>query len=293
MSDAIPPAEPVAGPTGDGTVTRRGFLGRSARAALGVAVAGGTYSVLEAKWCHAVETTLTVRRLPPSFRGLRVALLSDVHHGCWVPAAYVRAVVNLTLEAKPDLIVMAGDYVYGGKVNVAGGMSELARLDAPLGKFAAFGNHDMWHGCFPNTMTGLQTGGFQVLLNHGVWLERGGERLRLCGVGDLWTHVQNPQAAIGDATSRDAVVMLSHNPDYAEKLQDDRVSLMLSGHTHGGQVRLPGVGPLVLPSRYGKKYGGGLAFGPVCPVFVSRGVGTVGPPVRFLDRPEVNLITFA
>ena len=127
--------------------------------------------------------------------------------------------------------------------------------------------------------------------NTGFWIEKGGARLRICGVGDLWTDRQNLPAALGDATERDAVILLSHNPDFAETLEDRRVGLILSGHTHGGQVVLPGFGAPIVPSRYGQKYLHGLVQGPRSQVFISRGVGTVTPPVRFFCRPEIVLIT--
>ena len=129
------------------------------------------------------------------------------------------------------------------------------------------------------------------LNNTGVWLEHRGDRLRISGVGDLWTDSQNLPAALGDATTDDAVLLLSHNPDFVETLRDPRVGLVLSGHTHGGQVIVPGFGAPIVPSRYGQKYLHGLVQGPCAQVFVTRGVGTISPPVRFFCRPEVVLIT--
>ncbi len=131
------------------------------------------------------------------------------------------------------------------------------------------------------------------LTNTGVWLERNGGRLRICGVGDLWTDHQDMSAALGDATESDATIVLSHNPDFVESVRDPRAGLVLSGHTHGGQVVVPGFGAPIVPSRYGQKYLHGLVQGPRCRVFVTRGVGTISPPVRFLCRPEVDLITLA
>ena len=130
------------------------------------------------------------------------------------------------------------------------------------------------------------------LNNTGVWIERSGARLRICGVGDLWTDHQDLETALGDATESDAVLLLSHNPDFVETIRDRRVGLVLSGHTHGGQIVVPGYGAPVVPSRYGQKYLYGLVEGPCCRVFVTRGVGTVTPPVRFFCRPEVVLITW-
>jgi len=152
------------------------------------------------------------------------------------------------------------------------------------------GNHDHWESA-PLCRSGLSAAGIEQLDNAGVWLRREDSRIRLCGVGDLWTDRQHASLAIGDATERDAVIMLSHNPDFAENLKDRRVGLMLSGHTHGGQVFLPGYGAPIVPSRFGQKYLGGLVQGPLCQVFVSRGIGTSGPPIRFSSRPEIVHLT--
>jgi predicted MPP superfamily phosphohydrolase len=110
-------------------------------------------------------------------------------------------------------------------------------------------------------------------------------------VDDLWHGQQDLDAALGDATDDDACVLLCHNPDYAEKLRDRRVGLMLSGHMHGGQIVLPGLGYHCIPSRYGLKYLQGLVQAPCTRVFVSRGLGTVGLPLRIRCRPEINLLT--
>jgi uncharacterized protein len=143
----------------------------------------------------------------------------------------------------------------------------------------------------PLSRTALAKAKIPDLSNTGVWIERAGARLRICGVGDLWTDHQELAAALGDATESDAVLLLSHNPDFVETIRDRRVGLVLSGHTHGGQIIVPSYGAPIVPSRYGQKYLHGLVKGPHCPVFVTRGVGTVIPPIRFLCRPEVVLIT--
>src|SRR5206468_12954894 len=120
---------------------------------------------------------------------------------------------------------------------------------------------------------------------------REGSRLRLAGVDDYWYGKPDVLPALGNASAADPCLLMSHNPDMAENLRDSRVGLVLSGHTHGGQVDVPGFGAPIVPSRYGQKYLYDLVQGPCCQVFVTRGVGTVAPPVRFLCRPEVVLIT--
>jgi predicted MPP superfamily phosphohydrolase len=269
---------------------RRKFLKRLGLAVAGSAVAGGVYPFLEAKWCRVARRTIELPNLPGPFRGTTVALVADVHHGPFVPRAYVRHVVAMTNALRPDLIALAGDYVHRSESYIGPGIAELGKLTAAMGCFAVRGNHDNWEsGALSHAA--LEEARIPDLNNAGVWLERGGARLRVAGVGDLWTDRQDLAAALGDATAEDAVLLLSHNPDFVETLRDRRVGLVLSGHTHGGQVVVPGFGAPLVPSRYGQKYLHGLVQGPCSRVFITRGVGTISPPVRFLCRPEVVLIT--
>jgi uncharacterized protein len=270
---------------------RRRLLKRVGQAALGsIAVCGSAYPFLEAKWCCLTRQPIALPNLPRAFHGTTVALLADVHHGPFVPLAYIRQVVAMTNALKPDIIVLVGDYVHRHERYIAPGIEELGKLEARLGRFAVRGNHDN-RSYQTLSLAALADAALPDLNNRGVWLERSGSRLRICGVGDLWTDRQDLGSALGDATERDAVLLLSHNPDFVETIRDRRVGLVLSGHTHGGQVVVPGFGAPIVPSRYGQKYLYGLVQGPSCRVFVTRGVGTITPPVRLLCRPEVVLIT--
>ena len=275
---------------------RRKFLKAAGLSTLGSVMAGMVYPFLEAKWCRVVRTTIALPNLPPPFRGTTVALLADVHHGPFVPLAYIQHVVAMTNALKPDIVALVGDYVQRDDTYIAPAIEELGKLKGALGRFAVRGNHDNrdYHGMRsfrPLSQAALAEAKIPDLNNTGSWIERSGARLRICGVGDLWTDHQDLETALGDATENDAVLLLSHNPDFVEIIRDHRVGLVLSGHTHGGQIVVPGYGAPVVPSRYGQKYLYGLVDGPSCPVFVTRGVGTVTPPVRFLCRPEVVLIT--
>jgi predicted MPP superfamily phosphohydrolase len=269
---------------------RRKFLKRAGLAALGTMAAGGVYPFLEARWARVVRRTIAVPNLAPPFRGTAVALLADVHHGPFVPLDYIRHVVAMTNALRPDIVALAGDYVHRHDSYIAPGIAELGRLRAAMGRFAVRGNHDN-QGCQLLSQAALAEARLTELNNRGIWLERRGARLRICGVADLWTDHPDLDAALGDATEDDAILLLSHNPDFVETIRDPRVGLVLSGHTHGGQVVLPGFGAPIVPSKYGQKYLYGLVQGPSCRVFVTRGVGTITPPVRFLCRPEVVLIT--
>ena len=272
-------------------MNRRRFLKRAALGTVGTALMGGAYTLLEAKWCRVTRRAVSLANLPRPFEGTTVAYLSDIHHGPYVPRSYVRDVVAMANALKPDIVALGGDYCHAGKRFIAPAIEELGRLRGRLGRFSVLGNHDHWAG-LAESIAGLEEAKIPLLRNSGAWVEKGGRRLRIAGVGDLWTDRADVAAAIGDeATPGDAVVLLSHNPDVAETLRDPRVGLMLSGHTHGGQVYLPGYGAPVVPSAYGQKYLNGLVRGPACPVYIGRGVGTVTVPVRFCCRPEIVLLT--
>ena len=269
-------------------MTRRQFVKRAAVASV---VAGGVYPFLEAKWCRLTRQTVAIPNLPPAFEGTTVAYLSDVHHGPFVPRLYVRSVVDMTNSMRPDVILLGGDYSHHGTQFVAPVHEDLSRLRARMGRFAVLGNHDHWDG-LGESIAGLEAARIPLLRNAGIWLEKGGSRLRVAGVGDLWTDRPDVSRGVGsEATTRDAVILMSHNPDVAEYCDDPRVGLILSGHTHGGQVVVPGYGAPIVPSAFGQKYVKGLVQAPHCQVYVSRGVGTVTPPVRLFCRPEVVWIT--
>ena len=258
----------------------------------GILVAGTTYACIEAGWSHVVHRQLQMPALPVAFRGLRIAFLTDIHHGPWTSLAYIRACVAKANELKPDLILLGGDYCHNGSEYIRPSITALGALKAPLGVFAVLGNHDHYHGA-ELTRDALEENSIGLLLNEGVWLKRGGGRLCLAGVDDFWMGNSKVQPALEGVGKDERCLLVSHNPDFVEQLHDPRVGLMLSGHTHGGQVVFPLVGAPIVPSWYGQKYCHGLIQTPNNLLFVSRGLGTITPPVRFRCRPEINLLELA
>ena len=272
-------------------MNRRSFLTTAAGAcavAAPVAVAG--YGFAESNHVGIDRRTVRVPRLPAAFDGTTVAFLTDIHHGPFLSADFVATVARTAMALNPDLVVLGGDYSLREAKYVRPCFDVLRSLSAPLGVYGVLGNHDYWHG-LAETKAGMRDAKITELTNRGVWLSRKGARLRLAGVDDLWEGLPNVAAALGDATPADACVLLSHNPDYAETLTDRRVGLVLSGHTHGGQIVLPHAGAPWIPSRYGMKYARGLVEAPATQVYVSTGVGLSAVPVRLNCRPQIALLT--
>jgi predicted MPP superfamily phosphohydrolase len=278
--------------------SRRQLLGRLAA---GAGAATLAYAYLNEPWNFCItRRRLFIRDLHPSLNGLTIAQLSDIHHGPWTNITHVRRIVTAANALNADLIALTGDYVYASPQYIAPVMRELAALNAKAGVVAVLGNHDWWEGLI-ETRRELQRANIplidntRLVLSPDRKLEAGGsEGLCIAGVGDYWMDVLDFGAALGGLPDDMPRLLLSHQPDVAEdsvfRRTGFRVDLMISGHTHGGQIRIPGLGTPVVPSKYGQKYASGLVQGPVCPVFVSRGLGTTIMPLRFGVQPEIAVI---
>ena len=248
------------------------------------------YSAIEPLLLRVRRVEFVSSDLPPAFDGLTVAFLTDIHHGPFFSLERVRRLVSRTNALAPDLILLGGDYVHRSSRYIAPVFEELSGLTAPLGVFGVLGNHDRWEDADLSRQAMVQAG-IHALDNSALWLERGGERIRLGGVGDLLTDDPRWAPALDGTTAEDFVLVVTHNPDVAETLPDERVDLVLSGHTHGGQVTAFGIWAPLIPSRYGQKYRTGLVSAPHTTVLVSNGIGTITPPVRFFAPPEIVLVT--
>jgi predicted MPP superfamily phosphohydrolase len=272
-------------------MTRRKFLTTLAKGALVTGAVGGLGALAELYGFIVTRRDIVVEGLPPAFDGFRIALLSDFHHSPWIPAAYIRTVVRRANRLGADLFALTGDFIDHGERWAPGCARALSRLRAPYGSVAVLGNHDYYKKAAPAMREGLARAGITELYNTGATIERAGETLHLAGTADLWRDKPNLKQALAKARQPKSVILLQHNPDYVERITDDRVGLVLSGHTHGGQCVLPFIGPPILPSKYGQKYAAGLVQGPVAQVFVTTGVGSGFPPVRFCCPPEIALLT--
>ncbi len=260
----------------------------------GAAAAGalGAYALLvEPLWLQTTRTRVHLRGLHPDLEGFRIALLTDLHAGAGTPLSLVRRAQRAAMLARPDLIAITGDLVEDDAPGFREVLDALGGLSAPYGVYAVPGNHDHKVGIGRFHADVAERRGIVDLTNDARVLRVGGAHLCVAGVDDL-SRGRPSLEALPPPEERDTTLLLAHDPDQAERARRayDRVDLILSGHTHGGQVRLPVVGALKNPARRDDLYEEGLRRRPWTQVYVSRGVGTVHLPVRFLCRPEVAVL---
>jgi len=275
---------------------RRRFTRRRLLKYTGCAALAGTVGSLldafavEPRWIEVTNPEVNLAKLPEAWDGLRMAHLTDLHVGRLIGVDYVRRVVKKTNAEHPDVVVLTGDYVSCGSAINDELAAVLAELRAPGGLFGVLGNHDHWTDA-SRMQEVLEAAGVTMLTNTHRILDRDGSKLCLAGVGDLWCDRQFLGEALAGVDVNIPRILLCHNPDYSDRMPaTPRVDLMLSGHTHGGQVNLPLFGRPRLPIG-NPAYSAGLASGPRCPVYTSVGLGMVGVPVRFRCRPEVAIVT--
>ena len=261
----------------------------------GVAVYSGE---IERHWVDIHHISIKLKNLPEAFHGYRIAHLADFHYGEYSEPTYIRHVIRVANALKPDMFALTGDFISAYplvrtiSVDFAHHCAGLlSGLHAPL-KAAVLGNHDALIGSKEVT-NALTSNGITVLKDNSMPIEKDGARLWLAGVADalVWPGA-NLQAAIPAARRRETepLILMAHEPDYADQVVGSGVDLILSGHTHGGQVRIPFMPLMDLPPM-GEKYIEGLfAIGDL-QLFVTRGIGTVGVPFRFRCPPEIALIT--
>ena len=266
-------------------VTRREFLRSATAISVGALAGAAAYGVAyERHHLRRIQRDLAVRGLPPALDGLRIGMITDVHHSAVVAADDVIHAVNQLKEANPDIVVLGGDYVSFFDRGYIGPVAELLTplAHALHGSFAVLGNHDDERE-MPAALTAR---GFTVLKDQRTAITIKGERLDIAGIR-FWTKTPGEIAAVLKGTGG-TTILLAHDPRRLEEAAALDVQLVLSGHTHGGQVLVPAVGPIA-----GRKFPvlAGYATQDNTAIFVSRGVGTVYVPVRINCPPDVAVLT--
>ncbi|HEY3397195.1 MAG TPA: metallophosphoesterase [Armatimonadota bacterium] len=273
-------------------MTRKQFL----KLGLGLAgayVVGGTGArVLWEKYdLRLTEWEVPLPRLPRDLEGLRVAHLSDLHLSPEVPFDYLVESLEKSSQLGADVVVLTGDILSTYYKLIEPYRAALAAVSAPRGKYAVLGNHDYFSRRTRAVVTMLQETGWTVLRNESVPLPGTGGRVWLLGLDDPVTGHDDMDKTMHGVPPEAVRVMLAHTPDVIGPAAEHHVDLLLAGHTHGGQVVLPFIGPLAVPSEYGAKYAWGLFDYAGTRLEVTRGVGLVPPRVRFNCPPEIALLT--
>ena len=228
--------------------------------------------------------------LPPAFDGFRIVQLTDIHaNKVWTTPHFLAKAVSITNRQKPDVVVLTGDFVRQNLTDIEL-LSVLGDIKSKHGVYAVLGNHDYWLD--PEAVVRvLKKEGIKVLFDEHCSIARETNVIKLVGFDDLWEGMPDYDKALKGVQDEDVCIAIAHNPDAILKLKNQPVDLLITGHTHGGLVNLPIVGPLVCPTQLGTAYASGLfKFGNTY-MYVCRGIGSgVVSHIRFNCRPEIAVL---
>ncbi len=247
------------------------------------------YSLIEPYHIETKEIVMESNQIPAEFDGTKIVFLSDIHQASWpfFDSERTEELVNHVNAMKPDLILLGGDYVNNDSRYLNSSFSELSKLDAPLGVYGVLGNNDPKKA----TIKAMSDAGIIYIKNDGLWIKKNGSEIRIGGVGDFLTDSQNSRTAVGNATENDFVILLSHNPDFFPyATTKSKIDLMLSGHTHGGQITFFGILAPNVHSKYGQKFRTGVKNMGNTTLVISNGIGTSILPARFFAPPQIIVL---
>ncbi len=274
-------------------MTRRQFLRSSASTVIGAGLLTGGYSWLWEPRDLSIESLdLEFTRLPSAFDGLKVVQFSDLHLGFHSHEKDLKHLMESITSQSPDVICFTGDIIDNSAKPLAQAVPYLASLQAPMGKFAILGNHDHW-GQPGEVIQMLKASGFVVLQNSNIILRRQESMIAIVGLEDLLIGNPDPDKALKGVPEGTFSLLLMHEPDYADTASLYPFDIQISGHSHGGQVRLPLIGAVTTPIG-SKRYIQGLYTleSNGMQLYVNRGIGVTALPIRFLCRPELTVFTF-
>jgi predicted MPP superfamily phosphohydrolase len=293
-------AKPPAAPARD-SATRRVFLERAAAAAVAAPFVAGAYGLLYGRLnLETVHRRIRLPRLPEAFEGFRIAQLSDIHIGPFMSEDEIGRYVRIANALRPDLTVLTGDFVIWDPSTEQAAVHALSGLRAPFGVFGCLGNHDAWARVEDSITRLFAQAGIRILRQARVPIAVRNAELNLIGVdfqssrymrgaADQFGRLR-PLQSIEALVSADTVnVLMSHNPDTFDRAAALGIDLSLAGHTHGGQVSLEFISPGVAPSRLVTPYVSGWFEKPGGQLYVNRGIGTIGVPIRVGAPPEITV----
>jgi len=277
---------------------RRQFLERTASAMVAAPFVAGAYGLLYGRLnLETTEQETRLERLPRPFDGFRICQLSDIHIGPFMPAEELRKYVAMANSLRADLMVLTGDFVTFDPTTQQAAVEALSGVRAPYGVYGCLGNHDAW-ARVENSITELfRQAGVRMLRGEAVPITSAGEWFQLIGVDFQSLHRFGPSPAvprllgnIEHLIMRDRPnILLSHNPDTFDRAAELGIDLSLAGHTHGGQLALEYISPEIAPSRLVTPYVAGWFRKSGAQLYVNRGIGTIGVPIRFGAPPEITV----
>jgi len=275
--------------------SRRVFLRRSAYGLAAMTVGGTAYGMIVGKNEYEITTTeIPVAGLPNEFDGMVIGLFSDIHSGAFMLPAQMREYMKMVNDLGADLVVIPGDLVNGRVDEIYGFTEVFSELKAPLGVYGVLGNHDFYSGDPDRIAVEAGKAGIRMLRDESISLSRNGANIMLAGVDDVGQNNRAPvklQKALANVPAGTATLLLCHRPYYIAQAAARGVGLTLSGHTHGGQVVFGKFGNAVLtPAAFASPYVWGLYNSGKSQMYVTRGIGTVGLPMRINCPAEVSRI---
>jgi uncharacterized protein len=272
--------------------TRRDVIKLSVASAAAVGAGSLAYGALVRENVEVSRVEVKVTDLPGEFNGLTIAQLSDIHHGPYTGLEYISECAEIVNRMNPDVVALTGDFTFGGKRYIEPCVEALKALKARVGVYAVLGNHDYYVGA-GDVGRALKNGGFDLLVDAKDRIELGGSKLWLLGVDDLLYGRTDINRLVRGLPEEEPRIALSHNPDFIEEfaIKKKHIDLMISGHTHGGQIRFPLIGAPHISSEYGQRYAVGLNRKGAMQVYTTRGIGTILLPARLNCPPEIVLFT--
>lgn len=264
---------------------------------IAIATIGFSYAYYEARTIVLKEITFWKENIPDAFDGKKIVFVSDIHADQYFGEKELVSLVKRINERKPDIIVLGGDYTKKEQKYSTPFFREIAKLKAKHGVYFVLGNHDHWEDK-SLIQNGMISCGFNPCDNKSYWIKEGKDSIKIGGVGDFWEDKQLIDKTTSDVRTEDFCILISHNPDYLEVLKDTNIDLMLSGHTHAGQVTAFGFWAPIMPSsmhpeylQTGQKYRYGWKEKNGIQLYITSGVGMGKFPFRFFAQPEIVEIT--